>query len=165
MVTRLPAVLPDFLQMLVGTLLAFWILATLLLHFADVKPLYTLSVLGLLYSLQVTYYKIRLSVDPIYTVPKCRCAGRGSDKTEVVLRSRESAILGIPNSVLATLLYAALFVLVYLGHEGAALPLGILAAVGSAYLSYVMVVRIASLCPTCVNVAAVNALILWQLAF
>ena len=164
MVSRLPTVLPDFLQMLVGTLIAFWIVATLLSYFADVKPLYTLSVLGLLYSLQVTYYKIRLAVDPTYTVPKCRCAGRASDQTEIVLRSRESAVLGIPNSVLSTLLYAALFVLVYLEHEGAALPLGILAVVGSAYLSYVMVVRIASLCPTCVNVAAVNALILWQLA-
>lgn len=55
--------------------------------------------------LHVTYYKIRLSVEPNYTVPKCRCTGRESDKTEVVLRSRESAILGIPNSILATLLY------------------------------------------------------------
>src|SRR5918994_801160 len=96
-VGRLPAVLPDFLQMLVGTLIAFWILAAVSSYFADVKPLYTLSVLGLLYSLQVTYYKIRLAADPTFTVPKCRCAGRASDQTEIVLRCRESAVLGIPN--------------------------------------------------------------------
>ena len=163
-VDRLPAALPDFLQTLMGALIAFWILAALLSYFADVKPLYTLAALGLLYSLQLTYYKVKLSVDPTYTVPRCRCAGQASDKTEIVLRSPESAILGTPNSVLSASLYSALLALAFSGHEGATVPLGILAAVGSAYLSYVMVARLASLCPICVNVAAVNALILWELA-
>jgi uncharacterized membrane protein len=162
-VSRLPAALPAFAEMLLGALIVFLILAALLSYFADVKPLYTLSALGLVYSLQLTYYKIRLSADPTYMLPKCRCPGRASDKTEIVLRSRESAILGTPNSVLSALLYAAVFAFVYSGHEGAAVPLGILAAIGSLYLSYVMIVRLASLCPTCVNVAAVNALIVWQL--
>ncbi len=163
LVSRLPAELPDFLQMLLGSLIGFWILAALLSYFADVKPLYIFAGLGLVYSLQLTYYKIKVSLDPTYTIPKCRCAGRANDKTELVLRSRESAILGTPNSVISTLLYAALFVVLSTGTHGVALALGVLAVVGSTYLSYVMVVRIASLCPTCVNIVALNALILWQL--
>jgi len=162
---RLPTGLHEFLQTFGGALLGFFIVAELLAYFADVKPLYTLSALGTLYSMQATYYKYKLSVDPAYIVPKCKCAGLGNDKTDVVLRSSESAIFGVPNSVLATLLYPTLFVLVYSGHEQAALPIGLLGVVGSAYLSYVMVVRLASLCSICVNVAALNVLILWQLAF
>lgn len=164
-VSRLPKVLREFLQTLGGALLGFFIVAELLSYFAGVKPLYALSAFGALYSMQASYYKYKLSVDPAYTVPKCKCAGLANDKTDAVLRSSESAIFGLPNSVLATLLYPALFVLVYLGHEQAALPIGLLAVVGSAYLSYVMVVRLASLCSICVNVAALNVLILWQLAF
>lgn len=164
-VSRLPTALQEFLQTVGGALLGFLIVAELLSYFAGVNPLYTLSALGTLYSMQASYYKYKLSVDPAFTVPRCKCAGVANDKTEAVLRSSESAIFGLPNSALGSLLYPALFVLVYLGHEHLALPLGLLAVVGSAYLSYVMVVRLASLCSICVNIAALNVLILWQLAF
>jgi hypothetical protein len=42
------------------------------------------------------------------------------------------------------------------------MALAILAVLGSLYLSYVMVVKITSLCGTCINVAALNVLILLQ---
>jgi uncharacterized membrane protein len=161
-VGRLPAVLPEFLKMLLGSLLGFAILAELLRYFADVNPLYVLPVLGLLYSMQASFYKYKLAVDPAYEVPKCGCAGAPNDKTEVVLRSRESSILGVPNSVLATALFGALLLLAYLGRDFAGTQLAIVAVLGSAYLGYVMVVRLASLCPTCVNIAALNVLILVQ---
>ena len=64
--------------------------------------------------------------------------------------------------MLGALLSAALLVLIYINERDAALSLAILAVVGSVYLSYVMVAKIASLCTTCVNVAALNVLILLQ---
>lgn len=161
---RLPALLPEFLRMLLGSLLGFAILAELLRYFADVPPLYLLPVLGLVYSMQASFYKYKLAVDPTYKISTCGCAGAADDKTEVVLRSSESAILGIPNSVLGTALYAALLLLVYLQQDFAAMLPAIVAGVGSVYLSYVMVGRIASLCPICINVAALNVLILLQFA-
>jgi uncharacterized membrane protein len=163
-VGRLPALLPEFVRTLLGSLLGFGLSAELLRYFADVKPLYVLPVLGFIYSTQASIYKYRLATDPAYTIPKCGCAGAANDKTEVVLRSSKSAILGIPNSVLGTALYAALLLLVYLQQDVAALLLAIVALVGSVYLSYVMVGRIASLCPICINIAALNVLILLQFA-
>jgi uncharacterized membrane protein len=126
--------------------------------------LYSLAVFGLVYSLQATYYKYRLSTDPDYKVPKCRCAGSRNDNTEVVLQSRESATLGIPKSVFGAVLYSALFVMVYAQDTEAALSLAIIAVLMSVYLSYVMVIRVKSLCMNCINVASLNALILWQLS-
>lgn len=161
-VGRLPALLPEFLKMLLGSALGFGIIAELLRYFADAKPMYVLPVLGLVYSMQASYYKYKLSVNPDYRIPKCRCGGVANDKTEVVLQSRGSAILRIPTSMLGTGLYAALLFVVYLQHEVVAMQLAIVAVLGSAYLSYVMVVKIASLCPTCINIAALNVLILLQ---
>jgi uncharacterized membrane protein len=102
-------------------------------------------------------------VDPGYKIPKCRCAGRGDDNTETVLKSRQSAILRIPNSVLGVAVYIAFLLSVYLGHTGTAMSLAVVAVLASAYLSYIMVVKIAGLCANCINVAALNVLILWQL--
>jgi uncharacterized membrane protein len=102
-------------------------------------------------------------VDPGYKIPKCRCPGRRNDNTEIVLRSRESAILRVPNSVLGIVLYAALLVLVSVKHTGAAMPVAAGAVLASGYLSYLMVGEIRGMCGNCINVAAVNVLILWQL--
>lgn len=161
-VGRLPAVLPEYVKMLFGSLLGFGIVAELLRSFTDVNPLYVLTLFGLLYSLQASFYKYKLAVDPTYEVPKCGCAGAANDKTEVVLRSSASSILGIPGSVLATVLYVVVLLLVYLQHDSAAMLPAILAVAGSIYLGYVMVVRLAGLCPSCVNIAALNVLILVQ---
>lgn len=161
-VSGLPALVPEFLRTLLGSLLGFGIVAELLRYFADVKPLYVLPLLGLVYSTQASFYTYKLGVDPAYEIPKCGCAGAANDKTEVVLRSSESATLGIPNSVLGTVLYAALLLLVYLQQDFAALLPAIVSIAGSGYLSYVMVGRIASLCPICINIAALNVLIVLQ---
>jgi uncharacterized membrane protein len=160
---HVPVLLPDFLKMLMGSLIGFWVIVTLLSYIPHANPLYTLPVFALLFSLQAAYYKYRLSVDPGYKIPKCRCAGRGDDNTETVLKSRQSAILRIPNSVLGVAVYVALLLSVYLGHTGTAMSLAVVAVLASAYLSYVMVVKITSLCVNCVSVAALNLLILWRL--
>lgn len=159
---HVPAIVSDYFGMLAGSLLAFWIVG-FLLSYVHANRLYTYPVLGLLYSLQTTYYKYRLSVDPDYKIPACKCAGRRSEGTEKVLKSREGAIVGIPNSVLAVAFYSAFLVLTYLKHFDAVLYVAILAVVVSAYVSYVMVAKIGSLCVNCINISALNLLILFHL--
>src|SRR5258708_1193048 len=97
---RVPIQLPEFLKMLMGSILAFWIVAKLLAYIPHTAPLYTLPLFGLLYSVQSTYYKYKLWVDPDYKIPKCQCRGRRNDHAELVLRTKQRAILEVPHCVL-----------------------------------------------------------------
>jgi uncharacterized membrane protein len=160
---RTPALAREFLGTLLGALVGFLVIAELLAHVAGVSEIYTFSAFGLVYSLQSTYYKYRLAVDPGFKIPSCRCARRGADGTEGVLRSRYSAILGIPNSVYAAAYFVAVPVLAGVAGSRAALPLAVVAIAASSYLSYIMLAKIRSLCATCISIAALSALILWQL--
>jgi uncharacterized membrane protein len=161
---RLPALLPGYLNTLVGALIGFWLLAELLSWLVGVDPLYTIGAIGFLYSSRATYYTLRLAADPAFTVPKCACAGRAHDDTEIVLRNPASAILKVPNALLGCLWYAALIALVATGNTTPALPLAVVAVAASAALGVVMVARIRALCPICINTAAMNVLILAYLA-
>jgi uncharacterized membrane protein len=154
---------PDYFRLLVGTVVGFGILALVLRRFTNVDPLWALIGVVLAYSLRSAYYKRKLAADPTYTLPKCGCAGGVNDHTEIVLRSRYSSLFGISNAVLGVILYTALLVSVLLHLHGVATALAVVAVIGSAYLGYVMVVRIGALCPTCVTIAGVSLLILWQL--
>jgi len=158
----IPVLLPEFIKMMIGALLAFWIIGKLLEHIFHASPLYTFAVFGFIYSAQATYYKYRLAVDPGYKIPKCRCAGLRDDNTEEVLKSRESAIIKVPNSVLGAVFYSTLLVLAYSKHPDAVRLIAFLAMGVSAYLSYVMVVKIRALCVNCIHVSALNVLILLQ---
>ena len=158
-----PDLLPDYAKALLGSTLGFWIIAWVLSHTLHAKPLYTFLTFGFIYSTQAAYYTYRLSIDPTFRIPRCGCAGAGRDDSEVVLRSRQSLMWKIPNVALGVLTYAALAVLTFQGHLVAATAVAVLAVAGSAYLGYVMVVRLSALCSTCVNIAAVNLMILSQL--
>ena len=160
---RTPALAREFLKALLGSLVGFLLIAELLAHLAGVNEIYTFSVFGLVYSLQATYYKYKLAVDPEFKIPSCGCARRSVDGTESVLQSRQSATLGIPNSVFALAFFCAALALTAVADSRLALPLAAIAVAASIYLSYVMLVRIRSLCATCVNIVALSALILWQL--
>ena len=160
---NLPELLPDYLKMLLGTVVGFGIVTFLLRRFTDVDPLWVLAGVALAYSLRAGYYKLKLAADPGYTIPKCGCAGAVNDRTEVVLQSTYSKLLGVPNAVLGATLYIALLVAVHMQQHSAATALALVALIGSAYLGYAMVVKIAALCPTCVTIAGLNLLILWQL--
>ena len=158
---RLPALLPEYLNTLVGALIGFWLLAELLSWLFDVDPLYTIGAIGLLYSSQATYYTLRLAADPAFTVPKCACAGRAHDNTEVVLRSPASTILKVPNALLGMpLVRRPHRPGRHRQHDAAALPLAVVAVAASAALGVVMVARVRALCPICINTAAMNVLIL-----
>jgi hypothetical protein len=60
--------------------------------------------------------------------------------------------------VLLVLLYAG-----YAGYAGIAFFVSAAAVLVSGYLAYVMITRVKGLCSTCINIAALNCLILWQL--
>jgi uncharacterized membrane protein len=161
--TRTPALAREFLGTLLGALVGFLVIAELLAHVAGVSQIYTFSAFGLVYSLQSTYYKFKLAADPGFKIPSCRCARRSVDGTEGVLQSRYSATLAIPNSVYAAVFFVALPVIAAVAGSRAALPLAVVAIAASSYLSYIMLARIRSLCATCISIAALSALILWQL--
>jgi uncharacterized membrane protein len=160
---HLPALLTDYVKMLFGTIVGFGIVTFLLHRYTDVDPLWVLGGVALLYSLRAVYYEVKLATDPAFTVPKCGCARAADDRTEVVLRSAYSRLLGVPNAAIGSALYIALLVAVQLEHDHAATALAFVAVAGSAYLGYAMVVRIGALCSTCVTIAGLNLLILWQL--
>jgi uncharacterized membrane protein len=159
----MPPLAREFVEALLGSLLGFLIIAELLARLAGVSALYTFAVFGVVYAGQSTYYKYKLATDPEFRIPSCHCVGSRADGTGGVLRSRESAVFGIPNSLFAAAFFCTVFVLTVMNDRPAALPLGVIAVAVSAYLSYVMLVRLRSLCTICVNIAALNALILWQL--
>ena len=60
----MPDMLPEFAKTLCGAVIGFWIVTALLTHFFHAKPLYALSTLGLLYSLQSAFHSYKLAADP-----------------------------------------------------------------------------------------------------
>jgi uncharacterized membrane protein len=160
--SRIPPLLPELIKLMIGSFFAFWLIGKLFDYVFHASPLYTFAVLGLIYSVQATYYKYRLSLDPGYKIPRCGCAGFRDDNTEKVLTSSQSSIWRIPNSVVGIVLYSTLIVLAYFRHTDPARLVAFVALVVSAYLTYLMVVKIGSLCINCINVSALNVLILLQ---
>jgi uncharacterized membrane protein len=160
---RLPPLLREYARMIVATVVGFGIVALLLRRLTDVDPVWVLGGVALMYSLRAAYYKAKLARDPGFTVPKCGCAGAANDRTEVVLRSMYSAILGVPNAAVGSVLYIILLAAALTGHQGTATALAVVAVAASAALGFAMVARIGALCPTCVTIAGLNLLILWQL--
>jgi uncharacterized membrane protein len=161
----LPVIWRDFARMIVGALLAFWLIAYLLSAAAGVEPLSVYLLLALVFSAQSTYYKYRLAANPDYKIPKCRCAKTPpSVDAEKVLKSTQGELLSrVPNALLAAIFYALMLALAYGGHLFAVGSLALAACLFSAYLGYVMVSRIGSLCANCVNIGALNVLILCRL--
>ena len=162
MAARVSPLLREYLETLMQSLIGFWIVAKVLSYIPHYNALYTFPLFGLLYSLQSSYHKYRLSVDPNFKIPKCRCAGRANDNAEVVLKDKHSSIAGIPYSAFGIVFYSLLLLSIGRNELRAALLVSAAAVVVSAYLSYVMVAKIRSLCTNCINVAALNVLSLLQ---
>lgn len=158
-----PAPLVPFLQSLAASTIALWIIAALLSFFLDVDPVYTLAALGLLFAGQATHYRRQIEANPAFTVPGCKCGRSAADRTETVLGSDESRLLGVPNSVIGMAAYAAVSILTYQGLDGAAGIVAGAALVASGYLAWVMIVRLRALCSLCISSCAVNVLLAWYL--
>lgn len=157
-----PALLPEYLKVLLGSAIGFWLLAWPLEAFLDISRLYTYAVLGLVYSLQATHHKYKLATDPEYSVRRCNCAGTKRDGTESVLRSSASSIGGMPTSIFGVAIYAGLFAMVYSGQFLAAQLLAGIGLIMSAYLANVMIRRVGALCAACINIAALNVLFAYE---
>ena len=156
-----PPLVREYLERLLGAVVAFWIIAALL-SLVHAQRIYTLAAFGLFYAVRSTYYAYRLTRDPEYRIPRCRCRGAAQDGSEAVLRST-GPISSVTKAALGAVTYAGLAWLVYTGHPGAALVLAGAAVAVSAYLASVMLGRIRALCINCINMAALNVVLLWQL--
>ena len=161
---RLPQALGDYLRLLVSSVVGLGILTAIVAWLSPAEPLLILSALGLLFSGQAASYSVRLARDPDFTVPGCGCGVDVADDTATVLRSREGKLVGVPSPFLGVVLYTGLLGAVALDSSAAVVALAVVAGLTSAYLGYVMVVRIASVCSLCVSVAAINLLLLLHLA-
>jgi uncharacterized membrane protein len=152
--------------MWLGALAAFWIIARLLAYLPHVDYEITLLLFGLFFSMQASYYKYKLSCDSNYRIPKCgACSGRKDDNTETVLRSSDSALLGIPNAWFGVGFYVSLLVITFMTYPTAAIYVAGAGIAASAFVSYVMIAKIKALCALCVNTAALNLLIFLQTWF
>ncbi len=160
---RLPLALRDYVRMLAAAAVGYGLLTALVAWLTPVEPVYALASVTLLFSGQAASYHVRLARDPDFVIPACGCGAGAKDDTAVVLRSRESTIIGVPNAFLGALLYSALLVAAATGRDEAVVALALVAGLTSAWLGYAMVVRLASVCSLCVNVAALNLLLLVQL--
>jgi uncharacterized membrane protein len=158
----LPVIWRDLARMMSGALLAFWLIGYLLSVVAGVEPLFVYLLLALIYSAQSTYYKYRLAANPDYKIPKCGCAKTPrSVDAERVLKSTEGQLLSrFPNSLLAAVFYSVMLTLACGGQLFAVGSLVLSACLFSAYLGHVMVARIGSLCTNCINIGALNVLVL-----
>ena len=160
---RLPQPLREYLRMLAAAAVGFGVIAALLAWLTPVEPLHSLPALALLFSAQATSYAVRLARDPDFEVPGCGCGTSVNDDSTTVLRSPQSRALGIPISAYGVLLYAGLLTAVVADVPAVAVALALAAGLASLSLGFVMVARLASVCTLCVNVAALNLLILLQL--
>jgi uncharacterized membrane protein len=156
-----PVIWRDFAKITSGALIAFWLIGYLL-SAVGAEPLLVYLLLAFFYSAQSTYYKYRLAVDPDYKIPKCGCSKTPrSVDTEKVLKSTEGELLSwVPNSLLSAIFYAALLTLACAHQLIAVGSLALAACLFSAYLGYVMVYRIGGLCANCINMGALNVLVL-----
>lgn len=160
---RISPMARDFWASLAAAAIGSWAIALLVTAVTGAPAIDTLAALGLIYAGQATYHKIRLAKDPNYKIPHCHCAGAKHDDSEIVLASRRSSILRVPNSLFATAFFAAAIALSATGHHDVLVPLAGAAVVAGALLGYEMVVRLQALCQTCITITAINVVILAML--
>jgi uncharacterized membrane protein len=160
--SRIPAVLREYARMLAAATAGYWVLAAAISWATGAEVTYLLLGLAMLFAAQATSYKIKLARDPSYEISGCGCGAGGIDGSATVLTSRYSALFGVPVSVLALVLYAALAAALAAGESEVAVALALVAVVASAYLGHAMVARIGAVCSTCINIAALNVLLLLQ---
>lgn len=160
---HVPALLGEYVKVLAGAMLGFWLLAWGLAALFGAPRVYTYAVLAIVFSGQAAYYKRQLATNPDFQVRRCNCGGARRDSTERVLSSGASAVAGVPISLLGTVLYVGLIGLLLAGHTGPALLVAGAAVLVSGFLAHHMIARVRGLCSTCINIAALNVLILGQL--
>jgi uncharacterized membrane protein len=129
--------------------------------YEGVNTIYIFAGLGVLYSAQATLYKYRMYADPEYVPPKCKCGNKPTINVKAVLQSEDSSLfLGIPNSIFGIGFYPLIAYLTYIGYTSPVIALLVIACTLSLYLGYKMVYTVGSLCTLCVNIYAINILLI-----
>jgi len=133
---------------------------------------YVYFLIGLAVSIQATYYKFRVWMNPSYK-PDCDCAQLEHfipSKRDMmngvftVLDHKKSALLfNVPNTVFRILFYAFMIFInykqIYL-FAPLTLLLTLISCSGSIYLWYTMIVEVGSVCVLCSTIHAINFLTL-----
>lgn len=152
------------------------VMAFVLNYLFGLDQLILYNLIGLMCSLQTTYYKYKIALDPSY-VSSCNCAQSFSEKKmaevlKVVSHKKGSMLFNVPNSVFGIVFYSGLILLnticknMYFINT-LVYPLTVLGIVvscmGSVYLWQVMVFEIKSICILCMTIHATNFLALMYL--
>lgn len=163
------------LKFLSTTVVIVSILSYVLEIIFGINKLYVYLLVGLLCSIQATYYKFRVWFDPNYKPTNCDCAESPSFSQDVMngiftvlSHEKGSMLLNIPNSAFGILFYSFLILINYLDLDGSLLitkSLISLSCLGSIYLWYVMIFEVRSVCLLCATIYSVNFLTLVKIFF
>jgi uncharacterized membrane protein len=130
-------------------------------YYPGFDSFYMFAGLGIIYSIQATVYKYRMMKDPNYVPPKCKCGNKPTVNMKNVLNSKESSLFfGIPNSIFGVGFYALTTYLYWIHRDDIVTALLVVSCNFSLYLGWIMVHRIGSLCALCINIYAINILML-----
>lgn len=135
-----------------------------------VNQLYVFLLVGLYGSLQATYLKFRVWLNPEYKSKYCNCVGAESEQNDkmsnvmngimtVLDHNKGSLLFNIPNSVFGIFFYVLLIGITYYQFSWAHLVTETLiwiSCVGSLFLWYTMVFEVRSICMLCVSIYAAN---------
>jgi len=143
------------------------------------RPVYLYSLVGFGVSALTSYFKIRMMLDPSY-VPDCGCAGADDqsvagvidsnlgDALKVLSHKKSTILFNISNSVFGVFFYLIMAFLMYVPVHFSYFLVRLLCLVscsGSVYLLNVMITEIGLICPLCMCIHAVNALMFSSLFF
>ena len=127
---------------------------------------------GFCCSIQTTYYKWKIAMDPSY-VSSCNCAQSFTEEKmasvlKVLNHEKGSMLFNIPNSIFGILFYGGLMFLRFYFPEFAIVSAlvaiaTVVSCMGSMYLWKVMVFEIRSICILCMTIHATNFLSLLYL--
>jgi uncharacterized membrane protein len=162
-IKNIPVVVTDFLKEITGALFIIYFFFGYSAYYLNVNPLHMYSIMGIFYSMQATVYKYRMNKDPNYKIPKCKCASRPTIDTQKVLSSDESIMMfNIPNSIFGTLFYVVALGLNYMQYSQLLTYWLVLGFLSNFYFAYIMVFNIKNLCSICINIYAINTLLLYS---
>jgi uncharacterized membrane protein len=148
------------------------LLSLLMETLTGINKIYIYFLIGLIVSLQATYYKFRVWIDPNYR-PDCNCVEPESiipskqdmmDGIFNVLGHKKSAIMfNIPNTVFGILFYCFM-IFINIGQiyqvDAITFFLTCVSCLGSLYLWYTMIYEVKSICVICSSIHAISFLTL-----
>lgn len=117
-------------------------------------PKYVMALLGLMFSLQLAYYKYKLAKDPDFKVPSCKCS------TSSVVDMKKVIAYDMPISLATVGIVRYTGVLFSLYMNWSVPFFAFISALSAIPFAYIMIYKIKALCSLCINIHVIN-LLLW----